>query len=332
MRDVTIVVGTIGQSIMRSEDNGKTWARIGPRRGFPYEASVRCLAMHPRRQEVIFAGTEKGLYRSDDGGAHWSFVDSVLNPYYVWALAIDPVNPDVMYAGSGTPTPANIFRSTDGGESWERRPTEIAAECENVGSPRVTGIAVDPLQNQNVWFSLEVDGARHSRDGGETWNLVDVTGHQDVHNVAVTIGPPKTVFIVANREIYATTDNGASWETYGMQKSVPWEYPRKETYLRGIAVHPADPKTLLLGFGDFTPGSSGGVAQAKNLSKKWELLPLPQEPNSTMWTFGTNSADPNVLFAASRYGYLYRSDDGGRSWVKLRRELSEIAAVCWLPN
>jgi hypothetical protein len=38
------------------------------------------------------------------------------------------------------------------------------------------------------------------------------------------------------------------------------------------------------------------------------------------------------MFAASRYGYLYRSDDGGASWVKLRRELSEIAAVCWLPN
>jgi photosystem II stability/assembly factor-like uncharacterized protein len=43
----------------------------------------------------------------------------------------------------------------------------------------------------------------------------------------------------------------------------------------------------------------------------------------------TNSDDPNILFAASRYGYLYRSDDGGTSWTKLRRELSEIAAVCW---
>jgi photosystem II stability/assembly factor-like uncharacterized protein len=332
MKDVTIIVGTIGQSIMRSEDSGKTWARIGPRRGFAYEASVRCLAMHPRRQEVIFAGTEQGLYRSEDRGANWKYVDSDLNPYYLWALAIDPVNPDVMYAGSGTPTPANIFRSTDGGMRWEKRPAEIVAECENVGSPRVTGIAVDPVENKNVWMSLEVDGARHSSDGGETWNLVEVTGHQDVHNVAATVGPPKTVFIMANREIYATTDNGATWETYGMQKSVPWEYPRKETYLRGIAVHPADPKTLLLGFGDFTPGSSGGIAQAKNLSKQWELLPLPQEPNSTMWTFGVNSADPDILFAASRYGYLYRSDDGGASWSKLRRELSEIAAVCWLPN
>ncbi len=79
MKDVTIVVGTVGQSIMRSEDDGKTWARIGPRHGFAYEASVRCIAMHPRQPNILFAGTEKGLYRSEDAGANWQFVDSALN-------------------------------------------------------------------------------------------------------------------------------------------------------------------------------------------------------------------------------------------------------------
>jgi hypothetical protein len=137
---------------------------------------------------------------------------------------------------------------------------------------------------------------------------------------------------MVNREIHSSTDNGASWETHGMQTSLPWEYPRKETYLRGIAVDSANPKSILLGFGDFTPGSSGAIARSNDLGKSWKLLPLPVEPNSTVWTFGTNPADPNILFAASRYGYLYRSDDRGASWEKLRRELSEIAAVCWLPN
>ncbi len=97
-------------------------------------------------------------------------------------------------------------------------------------------------------------------------------------------------------------------------------------------MHPADAKSLLLGFGDFTPGSSGAIARSNDFGKSWKLLPLPVEPNSTVWTFGTNPADPNIILAASRYGYLYRSDSGGESWIKLRRELSEIAAVCWLPN
>ena len=88
MKDVTIVVGTIGQSIMRSEDNGQTWARIGPRRGFAYEASVRCIAMQPRQPNILFAGTERGLYRSEDAGANWQYVDSALNPHYIWAIGI----------------------------------------------------------------------------------------------------------------------------------------------------------------------------------------------------------------------------------------------------
>ena len=93
MKDVTIVVGTVGQSIMRSEDNGQTWARIGPRRGFAYEASVRCIAMHPKQHEILFAGTERGLYRSDDRGANWKYVDSALNPHYIWAIGIRSCEP-----------------------------------------------------------------------------------------------------------------------------------------------------------------------------------------------------------------------------------------------
>ena len=117
MKDVTIVVGTIGQSIMRSEDNGQTWARVGPRRGFAYEASVRCIAMHPKQHNILFASTEKGLYRSDDKGANWQYVDSALNGQYVWVIAFDPVNPDNMFVGTGTPMPALLFRSKDGGRS-----------------------------------------------------------------------------------------------------------------------------------------------------------------------------------------------------------------------
>jgi hypothetical protein len=104
-----------------------------------------------------------------------------------------------------------------------------------------------------------------------TWSLVEVTGRRDIHNVAVTAGPPRTIFIVANREIYASTDNGASWEPRNMQQCLPWEYPRKENYLRGIAVDPGNSKRIFLSFGDFTPGSSGAIAQSEDFCKSWKF-------------------------------------------------------------
>jgi len=159
---MTILVGTVGQGIMRSTDDGDTWRRASIGQGLHSDALVRCLASNPGRPETIFAGTDKGLYRSDDAGEQWQQVSSPLNNYCVWALAIDPEEPEKMFAGTGTPTPASLFRSTDGGKTWDKRPMEAAEECPNVGIPRVTGIAIDPVSRNSVWVGLEVDGVRHS--------------------------------------------------------------------------------------------------------------------------------------------------------------------------
>ena len=126
MAKATILVGTVGQGIMRSRDDGATWQRVGIGQGMHSDAMVRTLLNHPQRPEIIYAGTEKGLYRSDDGGEKWRLVESPLSNHAVWALAIDPEMTEVMFAGTGTPTPATVFRSTDAGATWEERPAGIA--------------------------------------------------------------------------------------------------------------------------------------------------------------------------------------------------------------
>ena len=166
MAHVTILVGTVGQGVMRSSDSGETWRRVGLRQGLHSDALVRALVNDPRRPEIAYAGSDKGLYRSDDAGETWRQIDSPLSRYTIWALAIDPQEPDVMFAGTGTPTSPGLFRSTDGGVRWEQRPVEIAEDCPAVGIPRVTGIAVDPVNGHNIWMGIEVDGVRRSTDGG----------------------------------------------------------------------------------------------------------------------------------------------------------------------
>ena len=64
---------------------------------------------------------------------------------------------------------------------------------------------------------------------------------------------------------------------------------------------------------------------------------LPEEAESSKppvhdGSVNTQPFDPAVVFAGSRYGYLYRSDDGGDSWTKLWREFSEISSVLWVPG
>ena len=130
MTDVkTILVGTVGQGVLRSADGGETWGRIGIGAGLHSDALVRSLLNTPTSPEIVFAGTDKGLYRSGDAGQTWKPVDSPMNSYAVWALATDPGDPNLMFAGTGTPTPAVLFRSSDAGKTWEKRPMEVAAEC-----------------------------------------------------------------------------------------------------------------------------------------------------------------------------------------------------------
>ena len=325
--DMIVMVGTVGQGVMRSVDSGETWRRVGIGQGIYSDALVRVLTNHRGQPNTIFAGADRGLLRSDDAGETWQSVDSPLSDYCVWALAIDPVDPNIMFAGTGTPDPATIFRSTDGGTTWDQRPVEVVEECPAVGVPRVTGIAIDPENRQSIWVGLEVDGVRHSVDGGDTW--VSINGaipNPDVHNVAVAAGPPKTVIVVVNNDVYTSADDGATWERLGIDDVFPM------TYTRGINVQPDNANVIFLTIGDTTPGRTGTIMRSKDTGKTWDNLSLPVEPNTAMWVVNTQPFTPSVVFAGSRYGYLYRSDDGGESWTKLWREFSEISSVIWVPG
>ena len=323
--NMNILVGTIGQGVMKSADGGDSWRRVGIEQGLHSDAMVRTLASPPNQPQVVFAGTDKGLYRSDDVGEHWGLVDSALSDYTVWALAIDQEDPDRMYAGTGTPSPAAIFRTTDAGKTWVKTSMQAAKECPNVGIPRITGIAIDPVNRQSVWVGIEVDGVRHSSDGGDTWSSINgAIPNMDVHNVAVSSGPPRTVVVVVNDDVYTSTDDGANWQSLRVRENFPLTYPR------GIIVQPGSPNVIFLTLGDTTPGRTGTVMRSMDTGKTWESLNLPVDPNTAMWVVNSQPSNPQIVFAGSRYGYLYRSDNGGDSWTKLWREFSEISSVLWM--
>jgi photosystem II stability/assembly factor-like uncharacterized protein len=322
----TILVGTPGQGVFRSTDEGDSWTRGSIGQGLHSDAIIRTIAVHPTNPDTVYAGSDMGLYRSDDAGARWELLDTPMNHQAVWSVAFDPSRPATMLAGTGTPSVPGLFRSIDGGATWSAEAVDIARDCPAVGVPRPTGLAFDPTDSAKTWMGLEVDGVRRTTDGGSSWTTAaSEIQNLDVHNLAITSGPPKTVFVLVNNDLWSSTDDGEHWQALGVREQFsPYRYPR------GIAVKPDDPRVVYVTLGDATPGRMGTVLRSRDTGQTWESLTLPEQPNSAMWVVHVPASAPSTVLAGSRYGYLYRSDDGGDSFRKLWRELSEVSSIAFI--
>jgi len=319
----TICVGTVGSGAWLSPDGGESWRRVS--KGLGNETRIFGLTVHPREPRTGFACANDGIYKSSDGGQSFERLDSPMNSLDVWRIAIDPVNPDIIFAGT---RPAALFRSKDGGAHWQKLPAEIAEECPNVGVPRVTALTVDPSDHHVVWAGLEVDGVRRSTDGGDSWTRIAAEGipDPDIHDIAVTVNGGTTVLTSTPREIFASRDRGDSWYPLMVGDQFPLRY------CRHLAQKADDPETLFVATGNGAAGDAGAIQRSRDGGRSWQMLSLPAEPNSPIWNFATHAADPGLIVACSHYGELFASDNAGDSWKKLRREFTEIRAVSWVPN
>jgi photosystem II stability/assembly factor-like uncharacterized protein len=329
----TILVGTAGQGILRSADDGKTWHRLGLKEAIEFDGTVRALLVDPRDPQRVFAGADVGICLSEDGGVHFRRLASPADGLTVWALAIDPRNPEVVYAGTGAPSRARMFRSRDGGASWEQLPIEMPEFCAGVNRPRILSICVDPADSA-VWFGVEEGGAWHSQDQGDSWRRVDAADsgivNSDIHAITILparAGRPRTHLIATVNSVYTNTDGGLGpWAAESSAERFDGMY-----YTRTLTALEGGQEVLLAAIGDGTPGTRTKIYRSLDRGASWSDTLMHQVPNSTFWALGTHAADAQLLFAGTKYGHLFRSMDGGQSWFKDWRDFSEITAVAWTP-
>lgn len=328
--DFTIGIGTVGAGLWFSYDGGDRWRHIYKR--INPEGTVRALEVDPNDPHHILAGADHaGLFESRDNGYHWELVTDVMSNQQVWSVELDPEDPDRIYVGS---RPGG-FRSVDGGRSFRPMAMGVGPECP-IGVPRTTNLVVDPRDHRRVWAGIEVDGVYRSDDGGEHWSHLDDIGptpfHGDIHGLVVrpTDG---------GAELHATTpfgiatsaDDGQSWSWHefgGFERGSGQPY----AYCRGVFVKPDDPNTVMVGVGDYIPGRTGAIERSTDGGATWERVELPVEPNSTMYWMAMHGDVPDVVVAASVFGQVFLSEDGGVSWRKLRDEWGEIRALSLSPN
>lgn len=325
-KNFSICVGTLATGLWRSPDGGDTWQRIRFGEGTQGEKGAYSFAVHPRDAANIYAGGADGVYLSRDGGASFDRLNSPMNEMPVWRVVVDPVDPDTIFAGT---RPAAVFRSRDGGAEWQKVCSDFVEECPNVGTPRITGLAVDPEDHRVVWAGAEVDGVRMSTDGGETWARVTggLLDELDIHDIAVIGSAPERVFVVTPGEICVSDDRGDSWEGIGAREKFSLHY------CRAIGAKADDSQVLFVGTSDGAQGAEGAIQRSMDGGKTWQQPRLAQPANSYFSGFATHPSDPNLIVAATHYGQIFASADGGDWWMKLSREGTEIrGAVAWVPN
>ena len=322
----TISVGTIGGGLAVSPDGGDTWNRI--RTPFPTECNVRALTVYPNDPHRILAGSDAGVFRSDDNGGTWEKLESPIDGTQVWSVAVDPVDPNTLFVG----TRPEAFRSRDDGKTWEKLTMGVNMECP-IGLPRTTNMIVDPIDHRTVWAGIEVDGVYKSLDGGDNWVHLPDLGpdlfHGDIHGMALRSEGQRAVYCTSPFGIATSTDQGESW-TY--QTFPKFQESDTRSYCRGMIIKADDPNVMFVGNADSIPGLAGRIQRTKDGGKTWEAVSLPVEPNSLIYWLGTHREVPDVIAAASIYGYIFMSEDGGDTWRKSKREFGEIRSVAVTPN
>ena len=323
-----VYVGTVGQAVWRSSDGGETFRPAYS--GMFMEADVRVLVVDPRNPRVLFAGTDAGLYRTDNGGDQWERLETPFDSgqgwaagVAVWSLLIHPARPDTIFAGTG---PAALYRSEDGGQSWRKLNAGLATECVAIRHTRVTCLVADPADAETLWAGVEIDGLHCSKDGGETWTRRDAgMSSPDIHALAFFPDEPGQMLASTNNDLNLSVDGGATWQPQNVEAKFP------KRYCRGLLVNSNAPSVVLVGNGDGPPGTMGTLQISRDAGRTWQAAELPTAPNSTMWTFAASPENLDLLFAACVLGYLYRSEDGGATWRKCRHEFGEIRSLAVTP-
>ncbi len=296
-RSASTLYVSIPEDVLKSTDEGRSWRSVDPGDS---AGRVHVLAVHPTRPEVVYAGADGGLFRSENGGASWSLLTQGLpESGSVSRLVIS--RQTFLAAVVAIGRRGGVFRSADAGSSWifsSRGIQDLDVDVVDFGAPGTLWVVAD--------FVL-----LRSTDSGLTWSRVRPDRAAAVPPTVVAVDPTdrSRVFVLySDGSVWRSADAGRTWEAGG----------NAGLQALSLSIDPQTPSTLYAtGIGG-TVGT-GGIAKSVDRGDTWTLLPVrpavyyevdiaPSSP-STLYTAGTLEDFTPVLL---------RSDDGGASWVELR--------------
>ena len=310
-----------GYGMWKSTDAGKTWTHIGLKSSY----HISRIRIHPKNPDVVYAAVmgnlfkdteERGVYRSTDGGVNWEQVLFVSPAAGAVDLIMDPTNPRIMYASTWNirRTPyslssggeeSGLWKSTDGGDTWD----EITR---NEGLPEGTvgiiGVTVSPVNPERVWAIIESEngGVFRSENGGETWTLINkersLRQRAWYYTRIYADTQDEDIVYVLNVQFWKSKDGGKTYESIST--------PHGDHHDLWIA--PEDPGRMVI-------GDDGGAQVSFSGGANWSTY--HNQPTAQFYRVTTDNHFPYRILGAqqdnSTVRILHRSESstiGERHW------------------
>jgi photosystem II stability/assembly factor-like uncharacterized protein len=329
--------GWFGQVIQRSDDGGKTWdapgggitpgpggTQTGESNKFVYDDSPE--TGKPLTTHQFYDGTQKP----------WVFKR-------VWHLEPSLDDPNMVYAGVED---AALFRSTDGGKSWN----ELAGLRGHGTGPQwqpgaggmcLHTILIDPSRPERLFTAISSAGAFRSDDGGANWKPITKGLHSQylpdpnaevghcVHRIAMNPSRPNTLFMQKHWDVLRSDDAGDNWT------EVSGNLPTDFGFV--VDVHANEPETVYVvpiksDSEHFPLDGKLRVYRSRAGGNEWEALTngLPQRDcyvNVLRDAMSVDTLDPCGVYFGTTGGQVYASADSGDSWAPIVRDLPAVLSV-----
>lgn len=365
MSSVRVLVGTRkGAFTLTSDGKRKEWKVNGPH--FPGH-EIFHMKGSPANPDRIYASqhTEwfgQQMLRSDDGGETWEPVsndfqfagetgthlwyDGTPKPWEfkrIWHVEPSLNDPDTVYAGAQD---AAIFRSSDGGKSWNEMAGLRTHDSASQWTPGAAGLGLhtiieDAANPGRMYVAISAAGVFRSDDGGESWQvknknltsnfLPDPTaeiGHC-IHKLAIHPDRPDVIFMQKHWDVMRSDDAGDSWQRISGNLPTDFGMP--------IAVHAHEPDTVYV-----VPLKSDSehfpldgkliVYRSKVGGNEWEPITsgLPQKDcyvNILRDAMDVDWLDDSGIYFGTSGGQVYVSPDGGDNWQAIVHDLPPVMSV-----